>query len=145
MRELTAAQLTTEFEGGFLTSDEYATQLGQLNFEAEELAMYLQLGNARRIAAARRQTLQTIRGAFVGHRLQPDEARAALDATGLDAETRTRLWAEWEQAKAANVRVLSPTQIRKLYSNVGLPFEEAVAELQAKGYSRRNAERFLQT
>ena len=119
-------------------------ELDELGFTPEDAARYRRLGEARKVSAARRQTLATIRSAFVGHRLQEGEARAQLDALGLAPEARDRIWSEWQQQETANVRVLTPAQIRKLYSNAVLTAEEAVAELELRGFSRSSAERMLQ-
>ncbi len=144
MRELSAEQLGSEFEAGFLTEQEYNAELDELGFSAVDAARYRRLADSRRVARARDQTLSTIRSAFVGHRLQEAEARAALDATRVQPAARDRLWQEWQSQRASNTKVLTPTQIRKLYSNSVLSEAEALAELSFRGYNAKEAARLLQ-
>lgn len=142
-RDLTAAQLASEFEGQYLSRDEYLSRLEALGYTPAEADQLVELGNAKRIARARSQREARIHTSFVGHKISAADARDALDAAGVPTAARDRLLTEWEGEREVNVRVLTPAQIKKAYAKALIPREVALDELTNAGYSDDDATLFL--
>jgi hypothetical protein len=103
------------------------------------------LADRKRIDRAREQKISTIRTAYVGHRLREPEARAALTASAIPSAAVDAVFAEWSDARAANVRILTPTNLKALYKAAKITRDEALDQLAFRGYDAENAARLIET
>lgn len=143
--DLTLTQLASEFERGMISGDEFAAELRDMGYDAEEVAALRALSNRKRVDRAREQKIATIRTAYVGHRLREAEARAALAASGIPATAVDDVFTEWKDARAANVRVLSPTNLKSLYKAAKITIDEAREQLVFRGYDPAAADQLIST
>lgn len=115
VKDLTAAQLAAEYEGGFATVTEFRSSLEALGYPASAADEYVELGDARRVARARNAALGRIRSSYVGHKIPRAEAAVALAKEVSSADTRELILTEWDNELAVNVRTLTQAQIAKAY------------------------------
>lgn len=142
-KDLTAAQLATEYEARYLNATDYTAALEHLGYSAEEAAQLVALGDRKRIARARDQRVNRIHTSYVGHKISLDDARAALDAAEIPAEARDLMLTEWEGERDANVTRLTRAQIKKAYAKSLRPREWAHDLLTDQGMSADEADLYL--
>jgi hypothetical protein len=144
-KDLTLTQLTSEYERGMIDAAEFRTEVENLGYDATEADTLAALAERKRVDRAREQAISTIRTAYVGHRLREPEARAALAERGVPAAAVDAVFVEWNGARAANVKVLTPAQLKALYKSSQISDAEATAELTFRGYSDADAARLIGT
>jgi hypothetical protein len=144
-KDLTLAQLTSEYERGMLDAGAYAAEVKALGYDTDEVKALQALADRKRIDRAREQKISTIRTAYVGHRLREPEARAALTASAIPSAAVDAVFAEWSDARAANVRILTPTNLKALYKAAKITRDEALDQLAFRGYDAENAARLIET
>jgi hypothetical protein len=142
-KRLTAAQLDAEYQGLYITRDEYVTSLEGLGYTADEAQMYAHLGDAKRVAKARDAVIKKIHDSYVGHAIQRAEAETFLAAEELPADAISLLLNEWDHEAAVTRKHLTASQIARAYRRSVLTQAEAVAELADLGYSEADALTYL--
>lgn len=142
-KHLTATQRLDEYEGHYITRDQFLADLAAVGWSHADAVEFAQLADARRVKAARDSRLKRIQAAFVDHRLHTDQARADLSATGIPAEAQTLLLAQWEGEREANVAKLTPAQVKKAFTSNIYSRAVALAELEFRGYTPGDAATLL--
>lgn len=143
VKDLTASQLATEYEGGFSTAAEFRTGLLELGYPDAEITRYVALGDARRVSRARSAAIGRIKSSYVGHKIPREEAAAALVKEVASADTRELLLAEWDNELAVNVRTLTQAQILKLFKKGIYDRPTALDELTDIGMDDADANHLL--
>jgi DNA-binding Lrp family transcriptional regulator len=143
VKELTAEQHAAEYEGGFVTADEFRAELAKLGYPAAAAAEYVALGDARRVARARTAAVGRIRSSYVGHKIPRSEAAAALAKEITSADTRDLILTEWDNELAVNIRVLTQAQILKLYKKGIYERATALEQLTDQGLDEADANKLL--
>lgn len=140
---LTAADLATEYEGGYITRADYINELVGLGFAADIAAAKATAVDARRARTFRQAAEGRIQRAFDLYRMTDTEALVALGELGIVADAaqhRIDLWRIGREHKSA---VLTPSQIKKAYGANLLTQAEAITELEQRGYTPGDAGIFL--
>jgi hypothetical protein len=82
---------------------------------------------------------------FIGKQLTSSEASAALAAAGVPAIERGPVLTLWTRESELIRTELTQAQIKKAYKRSIITEAEALAELQERGMSQRDADVFLQS
>lgn len=138
-KDLSAAQLATEYEGRFIDRAEYLRRLEVLGYSEAEAGQLADLADARRVQRAREQVISRVHAQYVGHKISLATAEAMLSKRGIPDAARAQITEAWQDEQAVNVRVLTPPQVRKAYTKSLITREQAIDTLTDQGYSEANA------
>jgi hypothetical protein len=142
-KDLTAAQLASEYQGHFIDRTAYLERLAELGYSADEAEQLAGLADAKRIARARDQFIARIHAQFVGHKVDAQTARSALADAKIAAPAIELLMDEWTHEQTVNVRRLTQAQVVKAYKKARLTDVEARDALTDQGLSDAEADVLL--
>jgi hypothetical protein len=142
-KDLTVAQLNSEYQGGHLERDDYLARVAALGYSQLEAQQLADLADDKRVARARDQFTARIHTQYVGHKIDLATATAALDDAKIAPRACDLMLAEWQNEREVNVARLTPPQLKGLYKKSVLPEDRVLAELQDRGYSADEAGLFL--
>jgi hypothetical protein len=138
-KEMTATQITTLYEQRLVTKEQAAAMLAHLRYTAEESAFLLQLGDLQRHQKVYTAAVTRIGTLFIGRRLEAAATGAALDALGVPAAQRDEYLTLWTLERASTLKILSEAAIAAAWKDGLIPEDEAMQELEAHGYTARDA------
>jgi hypothetical protein len=144
-KQETRAELADEYQGGYITEQEYRTALGQLGYHGHQLDLEVHLSDARRVKKYRERAIGAIEKAYVKHHLNEPEALAKLGEAGVTAEAATLLIPYWTLERDSAVRELTAGQIKTAYKKAAMTQADALAALVERGYTAADATRYLST
>jgi methylmalonyl-CoA mutase cobalamin-binding subunit len=142
-RDLTQSQLATEFEGHRITEAVYRAELGRLGFDANEVEALVGLSEAATVAKQKDALVTALRSRYLAHKLDEGEVRAALDALGITTAGIEIIVPEWTIVRDAARPTLTASQVRAAYRKGTLSRTEALADLEALGYTAKDANTYL--
>jgi len=142
-KRLTAAQYLAEYEAGYITRDELVGDLENMGYAPAEAEAYAELGDARRAKAALDARLNRIHTRYVSYKLTDDEAQTALAALNIPEPAHDLVWESWQAERELNATLLTEAQIVKAYTKNVYTSDQALAALQARGYSEADAQTLL--
>jgi hypothetical protein len=131
---LTAAELTAEYEGLYLTDDEYVADLVELGYSREHALEKARVVDAKRVKKARDAVVARARSEYVRHRISRAAAQAALVAEGVREPAQDLLLGEWDHERELTADALTAAQIRKAYRSDIIDRQTALDRLQRVGY-----------
>jgi len=144
-KELTAAQLDAEYEGLYISRDQFVSTLETLGYLPAEAQAMADLGDARRVKGQRDKTVEAIRKAYLKHTFGQTEAEGLLVDEGIPAEAIGLIMHEWNLQLETERKTLTPTQIKRAYVKGVLTRAEALAALEELDYSPTDAAVLLDT
>jgi hypothetical protein len=96
-KELTKAELLTEFEGGYITENELRDHLTALGYSGPELDLEVHLGDARRIRSWRDKAITALGKRYVASTMEATAADGYLVEIGVpDPATRASIIRIWD-------------------------------------------------
>lgn len=142
-KDLTAANLRAEYEGSFIDRAALLDGLDKLGYDHAEAQMYANLGDAARVKKYREAVITAIYKAYLAHELRAAEAKAKLTENGIASEAQDELLRLWNLELSVSRKQLTPTQITASYRRGTISAQDAVAELELRGYTTIDAHRLL--
>lgn len=142
-KQETAANLRAEYEGYYITEAELRQGLGHLGYAVADVDKLVHLGDAARVAKARGQVVDAAHKSYTTGAIGEAQARDALAQVKVDGHAIDNLLALWTIEKGATQKALSPAQIRAAYRKNQLSQAEALADMEAHGYTATDAAAFL--
>ena len=130
----TRAELSDEYQGGYITEAEYRSALGALGYHGHQLDLEVHVADARRVKKA-----------YLARHLTDAEALTRLAQTGITGEAATLLIPLWQLEREVATKQLTPAQIRSAYRKATITQDEALAELADRGYTSADANTYLAT
>ena len=118
------------------TAKDHLTKLG---YDPTDIGFLLELTDLNREMRALNSAVQRIGTLYIAHKIKRAYALEALAALDVGQAHAQHLMSVWDIEAAANVRLLTPAQITKSVKLENMSPDEAVAELQALGYTERDA------
>lgn len=118
------------------TAEQMLTTLGE---SAAAARFELANADAQLAQSQLNQAVSRTRSLFIAHKITADEARTALGRLGLPGPAIESDLGVWVLERRANVRLLTPAQIAHAVTAKYLSEDDALAELEALGYSPRDA------
>jgi hypothetical protein len=140
---LTAAELTAEYEGHYLTQGEYVGELQSLGYSLEQANEKARVVDAKRVKRARDSVVSRIRSEYVRHRISRDVATAALVTEAIPAEASTLLMTEWDHERELTADAMTAAQIKKAYKATIFDRATALARIERLGYDADDAGIYL--
>ncbi len=138
-KDLTEAQVRTLYRDRLIprsTAHDLLVSLGYDAQEADWLLATVEVEIAHRYLST---AVSRIHSLYVGHRLSRADAVVFLQKLGLESAEVDDLLGLWEWERAANVRLLTPSEIAQAFRYEILTQEEAQAALEALGYTPHDA------
>lgn len=121
-----------------------ASQMIQLlGYTPAESAYILEAHDLAVVAAAIRTAISRVHTLFVGHKIDSGVATGDLSALGMAADRITALLHVWSAERAANVRVLTESQVVSAWGHDIITTADASAQLVGLGYSAADADTLL--
>lgn len=142
-RELTEATVLQLYRDQLIPRAEADTFLQALNYDAAEAAFILEAEDFRLAAQATQHAVARVHNLYVAHKIDVGIATGDLAAMGLDATRADALLTIWTHERAANVRTLTPAEVGSLAKRSIITEDEALARLEADGYSPDDAWLYL--
>jgi hypothetical protein len=142
-RELTKAELSDEYEGGYITLAELQAGLTALGYSGTALDREVHLADARRVKRWREKAVDAIGKAYIGHDLTDAEAIADLAEAGVTGDAATLLMRYLQLARRVATKELTPAQIKRAYKKSLITQADARQRLIDEGYDPVDADVFL--
>jgi hypothetical protein len=138
-RERVVSSAEGMYEINAITSAQFLDVAKSMGFDDTEAQFILKSAELRRQEKTLTQVTSAIRAKYVAHHIDGSQASALLDAAGIPAAQRDFLLNQWTIERAANVKVLTPTQIVKAHKLALISDQDALDRLVAQGYTDGDA------
>jgi hypothetical protein len=139
----TKAELETEYEGGYITADEYRAELAQLGYSGHALDLEVHLGEARRVKGYRDKAVDAVAKAFVAFKIDSTKATSELAELNIPADAQTLLLSLWDKQRLFSIRELTPAQIKKAFVRQLVSRADAIEALEWEHMTPTDAAIFL--
>lgn len=143
-KQLTLGIIEELYAEEAITVPQTRAMIAALGYDDSEISFILSANDLKRAQQAIQRAISTIHGRYTNHKLDRAAASADLDQLGIAADMRDQLLGVWDTEREARVALLTPTQIRKAGQMGLLSADEALQRLVVWGYSRADAEIFVQ-
>ncbi len=139
----TKAELLIEYEGGYITEQEFRDALTTLGYTGTALDHEVHMGDARRVSKWREKVVDAIGKAYIGHIIDAATATADLAAAGVTGEAADLLLPLWTLEQRVSIKTLTNAQVKTAYKKSLLTLDQALAELEAHDLSVADATTYL--
>jgi hypothetical protein len=139
----TKAELADEFEGGYLTEQEYRHGLGLLGYTGTVQDLLVSLGNARRIKRWREKVIDAIGAAYLAFKIDDATASSELAEVSVTGEAASLLIALWGKQRRDTIRSLTPAEVKKAYKKGLIDRATATEALEHLHYTPADAATLL--
>lgn len=137
--ELTVQQVLSARAERLISEETALRMLVTLHYPEASARLLLAEREAASSRAALASAITRTRTLFVGHRITRVDAEAALAAFGLPADAIAAQLRIWVLERRSNVRLLTPAEVGRSWQQGYLDDGAALGELEALGYSPRDA------
>lgn len=144
-RDLTVGQLLDMYEAGLVSADDVKPLLEALRYSAESADLLLALRDLRREISAVNSAVSRVHTLYVGYKITGPVAVSALNALKVPPTQVHAIVSTWDIERGANLKVLTEAQIVAAWKKNIIGDAEALNELQAAGYTPRDAWILLST
>lgn len=142
-KEETKVELQDEYEGGYLTEQEYRAALEQLGYTGEVQSLLVHLGDARRVKRYREKVVDAIAAAYVAFKIDDTAASSELAEVNVTGEAATLLVALWGKQRRDAIRLLTPAQLKKAFKKGLLDRAQALEALTDEHFTPADAATYL--
>ena len=139
-KQLAEGNVATLYESHAIDAAKATTMLEALGYGPDEAAFILELSDLSRELRVVNSGVTRTGTLYVNHKITRQGALAALETLDIRAGQAQLLLSDWDVQRAVNVRQLTPAQILKAVKLGNLTDDEGRAELQAIGYTARDAQ-----
>lgn len=138
-RDLTQSQIVSLYEANIIGNKDAAAMLETLGYDKTNADYLLALADVRREIAALNYAVSRVQSLYVSHKLTRQQAVESLNTLNLPADQVHAVVQLWDVAAAANVKLLTETQVTSAYQAGFMTLDRAKSELEAMGYSELDA------
>lgn len=138
-KALTKSELLTEYEGGYITRDQFQTALATLGYTGTALALELELGDARQAKHWREKVVDAIHKAYTEHEIDDTAAISEFATVNVLGDTATRFLQLWQLERLYTRTRLTEAQVVKAYGKSLITEADALARLHDFGLSAADA------
>lgn len=134
-KQLSQSTVTQLLEQKLITPEQATAMLEKLGLTAEEAAFTIQLGNLQHHQRILNAAITRIGSLFTGRKIELPAATTALDQLGVPPDQRDELLTVWQLERAQSLKILSEASIAAAWKYNLLTDDEAMAAMQAHGYT----------
>jgi len=142
-KALSEAQITEAYDAGFLSVAQADAELQALGYQASETAFILDLYDYKRKLSMAQAAIGQIRKTFLAGRITPEQAGVDLDGLGVDPIAKAAYLQIWEVEAKVELKSLTASEIGNSYKAGGYSDAQALAAVEALGYTALDAQLFL--
>ena len=139
-RQLAETAVLTLYDARAIDQPTALAHLAALGYDQADTDLIVGLTDLQREVRAVNSAITRVGTLYVNHKITRQAAVAGLRALETNQAHADSLIAEWDTTVALNVRQLTPPQILKAYKLGNLTEAEVLVELQAIGYTHRDAQ-----
>lgn len=136
---LAKGEITAAYYDGIITEAQAIDYLGQLGFRDDVATQILALQDFRRELQAVNKVVSKIGTLYTEFKIDPTNAKAALEAVGISSAQATNLLGTWDVLRVEPVRVPTVSEIGGAVKYGTLTLPEALAAMALLGYQDRDA------
>lgn len=134
-KELAESQVVKMYEDRILTNAEASSFLGALGYDANEIALMLELADMNAALAAVQKAVTRVGTQFISRKIGTTTARNDLGALGLDTAHIDQLMQTWATERGETVKLLTQAEITDAWFYNILSQSDAENALQELGYT----------
>lgn len=138
-RQLAEQTVITLYDERAIDDPTARTHLTALGYDATDVDLILHLTDLNRDLRAVNSAINRVGALYTAHKITRQAASRGLQALDVAQAHAEHLLATWDTTVALNVRLLTPAQIVKAVKLSNLSEADAAIELQALGYTERDA------
>lgn len=139
-RALAKTEIMQLVEANAINADQAREFLGGLGYPGPIIELILGLGELRKARRRQQQAASRLRTLFVGHKIDELAVQNTLSRLGFAPDEREELVEIWSLEREANLRTLTPAEVRQALRRGLIDRETAVAEHVNLGYTPADAE-----
>lgn len=138
-KDLTEGSVIALYEARLITEADAESFLQALRYSAENARLLIELADLRRSIAEVTSAVSRVRTLYVGHKITGAVAQSILTELAVPADQIPGIVRTWKLEASVNVKQLTEAQIVDAYAIKLLSQSEAQSELEAIGYTPRDA------
>lgn len=138
-KQLTVSQLLDLYSAQLISANDVKPLLSALNYSDESIDWLLAYRDLQRAMSATRSAVSRVHTLYVGHKISRDETRNVLAALNVPADQVGDILNIWDIERTSNLKALTPAEIGNAWKYEIIDMSEALSELQALGYTARDA------
>lgn len=142
-KEQTRTELADEYIAGFISQAEFRTALEQLGYAGAQLDLEVLHADAAAVKTERARVMTALHKLFVSRTIDATQARNDLESLGMQPEPIDRILPLWTLERDAARATLTAAEIRREYRDNVISLDQAVAQLEQRGYVEADARAFL--
>jgi hypothetical protein len=142
-KTLTEAQITEAYDAGILSAADADAELQGIGYEATETAFILALYDYKRKLSMAQSAIGQVRKIFLAGRITKEQASVDLDGLQVDPTARDYYLQIWEVEATVELKSLTAGEIGNSYKAGGYSDAQALAAVEALGYTATDANLFL--
>jgi hypothetical protein len=134
-KQIAESDVIALYQGRAITAEDATAMLGALGYNDQEAALVLQVADFHVTVQVRTSAISKIRTYYLARKITDQQAITSLDALKVPAAQRTQLMQSWEIERTSDIKLLTEAQIADAWNYGILGDDEAIAELEAIGYT----------
>jgi hypothetical protein len=138
-KDLTQSAVIGLYEARVIAQADAQQLLEALGYDETNAAFLIQLADLRRTISAVNTAVSRVHSLYTGHKIDKATASQVLLELQVPADQVADILSVWTLEASVNVKTLTPAQIADAWSNNIIDQHEAIAELQAVGYTPYDA------
>lgn len=138
-KELTKSEVLALYDSQAIDRSTAAEMLGDLGYDDDGIAWELVVVDLRRKRRYLDAAVSKVHSLYVAHRLDSNEAAAAMDELRVPQAEREQLMSLWDIERAANTRELTVAQVQLLLRRGRIDPTEAMDRFVRAGYTDEDA------
>lgn len=138
-RGLTVSSVTDMYKSRMISKDTAVGFLEALHVSAQAAGLLLSYADMQQVYANVQESVRRIASLYTGRKISAGTATSALAELGIPSAGVEDIMQTWRIQAAASVKTLTPAQIADAYGYKVFSEAEALAELQAIGYTEYDA------
>lgn len=142
-KRATETELAAEYEGGFVTEEQFRSALADLGYTGATQDLLVHLGDARRVKLYRDKAVAAIDAAYTSFKVDDTRARSELAELGVTGTAAELLLGVWGKQRIDSISLLTPQQVKKAWTRKLITEAQALQELEWRHYTPEDAATFL--
>lgn len=139
IHELAQGEITKLYTDKAISRDEAISMLESVRWTKTDAEWLLDIADMAVARSTLEKAISKISSLFISHKIGATPAKAALATLEVPASQADFLISTWELEAAANVKILTAAEVADAVFYDLMPPAEGMAELEAMGYSPRDA------
>ena len=142
-RDLTRDQVISLYRDQIITRDDALAMLNAMGWDDQDAAWIVDLADMQRLQAFANAALSRVRSQYVAHKIDENDASAAIDALNISPDARDAYINLWAIERGVVTKELTTAQVIAAAKRSFISVDDAQARLEGQGYAPDDAEIML--